>query len=300
VGLSLLQVNDVSIELRARDGTSRAIFPRVTFALEVGETLAIVGDSGSGKTSLLNVIAGFIRPANHRHVPAEASRARMDFLPSEQGGGKASPFVSGQVRIQGEDVTTLPPEKRNVGMLMQSFSVFEDRTVLDNLTFKKLIEGVSEKDRRKIAREVFDQLGFSRGPDEVLTSEASRLSGGEKQRVALGRLIIERPMIWLLDEPYANLDAIRRDRISRDVHARLSGLVAQDVPVCALIVCHDLAETHHARKMLVLAADHAAPQWALCERQGAKFTLLGHGPDPSLPPPLKKWLDRLTLDGILE
>lgn len=295
----MLMVQDLSLTFRA-DGRTRPIFPQVSFKLASGEILAIVGDSGAGKTSLLNVIAGFIRPATpHGHRDAEY-KAITEFLPRAH---RETPYLTGDVLIEGKSVLHLPPSRRNVGMLLQNFSVFEDRSILDNMTFSTLVRGVAKGDRLRAAERHFHLLKFDIGSTPVgkfLEGRASKLSGGERQRVALVRLVIERPPIWLLDEPYANLDAIKREEISNDIRKVISDLAAQGVHICALIVCHDLQEALHADKLLVLADHDRAPEWAYAEKRENAFVVTQSSPSTAAgAAPIARWIDRLTRDKIL-
>lgn len=301
----LLDVRALSLGLQ--EGRKyNTIFPPISFRLSNGEVLALVGDSGAGKTSVLNVIAGFIRPKDPDVRPPKQARARLEFLPRPRG---KFACVGGDVLIEGHSVMHLPPSARRLGMLLQNFSVFEDRSILDNLTFGALVRGVSKEERRTIARRTFHLLKMNpvEGIDKFLDRPADGLSGGERQRVALVRLVNDRPLLWLLDEPYANLDALRRQEISNDIRDAITALSGEH-DVCSVIVCHDLQETRRADKILVLAGEEdpvpgatvsGVRSWALAEKSSAGgFTLTDTGGDHDKGR-MPLWIERLSADKIL-
>ena len=199
-----------------------------------GETLAVVGPSGSGKTTLLRLIAGLETPD------------------------------SGIVEIAGRDVTALPPHERDVGILPQNPALYPHLNVRRNLSIglemSRIALSPGEMDRR-----VDDAIGFL-GLESLLDRRPFQLSGGEKQRVALGRLMVRRPSVWLLDEPFEHLDAGRKTEFRRQLH-----LLRGHLPATILLVTHDPVEAQTlGRRVAVLesgrlrqvdepAAIHARP-----------------------------------------
>jgi len=144
----------------------------VSFTLEPGTTTTLVGASGSGKTTLLRCLAGLLQPN------------------------------TGQVLFDGRDVTALPAEVRNVGLVFQSYALFPHLSVADNIGFGLEVRGVPAAERRRRVADLAEQLGLAK----LLRRKPTQISGGERQRVALGRALAYRPVLLLLDEPLAALD----------------------------------------------------------------------------------------------
>jgi len=175
----------------------------VSFHIANGERLALLGESGCGKTTLLRMIAGFERPDE------------------------------GRILVDGQDITDLPPYERPVNMMFQSYALFPHMNVARNVGFGLVQEGVA---RAEIDRRVEEALALvqmaplaKRRPDQ--------LSGGQRQRVALARAIIKRPKLLLLDEPMAALDRKLRE------HTRLELVeLQQRLGIAFVIVTHDQDE----------------------------------------------------------
>lgn len=154
-------------------------------AVNPGELVTLLGPSGSGKTTALNVLAGF----------TQATRGRV---------------LIGDREVQG-----LPPEKRDVGMVFQSYSLFPHLNVFDNIAFPLKLRGVS---RKEIAERVEDGLDMIQMGDLGQRMPAE-LSGGQKQRVAFARAVIFRPPVLLMDEPLAALDLKLRESMQAEIRA---------------------------------------------------------------------------------
>jgi putative thiamine transport system ATP-binding protein len=172
-----------------------------------GEVLTVMGPSGSGKSSLLAFIAGFLDPA----------------------------FIAeGRVVLEGLDITHLPAEKRRIGLLFQDPMLFPHFSVAGNLLF-----GVprSAKDRQAQAAAALAQAGL----EGFGTRDPATLSGGQKARVALMRLLLSQPCAVLLDEPFSKLDAALRDDVRSYVFATIK---ARGLP--CLLVTHDEADAKAA------------------------------------------------------
>jgi len=179
-----------------------------------GEFFAFLGPSGSGKSTLLRLIAGF------------------------------GPVPSGEVLIGDEDVTRLPPWKRNVGMVFQNYALWPHMTVARNVAF-----GLEERKlpRSEINRRVDAALDVV-GLREFATRRPAQLSGGQQQRVALARTIVIEPRVLLLDEPLSNLDANLRIRMRRDIRE-----LQQRLGITTIFVTHDQEEANTiADRMAVL------------------------------------------------
>lgn len=184
------------------DGT-RALEP-VSLQVEPGETLVILGPSGCGKTTFLRIIAGL-----------------------------ESPDPGGRVMFNGEDVTRIPIENRNVGMVFQSYALFPNMTVAENICYglKLKKEDPAKQDRR--LHEMLDMMKIEPLKDRRI----DQLSGGQRQRVALARAIAARPRILLLDEPLTALDAKLRDTLRVEID-----MLLRSIGITAVYVTHDQAE----------------------------------------------------------
>jgi iron(III) transport system ATP-binding protein len=178
----------------------RAVVDGVDLSVHDAELLALVGPSGCGKSTLLRALAGL-----------EAA--------------------DGQVLLRGSDVSSMPAERRRIGLVFQDHALFPHLRVDQNLTF-----GVRDLPRRARAALVDELLELVRLPD-VAKRYPHELSGGEQQRIALARALAPEPPVVLLDEPFANLDASLRDSLRSDVIAAL-----RERRTSAILVTHDRDE----------------------------------------------------------
>jgi iron(III) transport system ATP-binding protein len=175
----------------------------VSISVAPGEFFALLGPSGSGKSTLLRLIAGF-------------NRAQQ-----------------GQVRIDGRDVTPVPPWRRNVGMVFQNYALWPHMTVWQNLAF-----GLEERrlPRSVVARRVDAMLDLI-GLRAFGTRRPGELSGGQQQRVALGRTLVIEPQVLLLDEPLSNLDRNLRVQMRHELRA-----LQRTLGITTIFVTHDQEE----------------------------------------------------------
>ena len=179
-----------------------------------GAFVSILGPSGCGKTTLLRLVAGLERPTR------------------------------GRILVDGQDITVLPPERRGLGMMFQSYALFPHMTVHDNLLFPLKMRrlGSREEQEEKIARAL--SLVRMAGMEERLPRQ---LSGGQQQRVALARAIISEPSVLLLDEPLSNLDA----RLREEMQVELIELHRQ-LALTTLFVTHNQEEALSLSDIIVL------------------------------------------------
>lgn len=184
------------------DGT-RALEP-LDLAIDAGETVVFLGPSGCGKTTTLRIIAGL-----------------------------EEPDAGGQVLFDGTDVTHLPIEQRNVGMVFQSYALFPNMTVAGNVGYGLRIRKVPEAQVKARVSEMLAMMQITRLADRQI----DQLSGGQRQRVALARAIAVRPRALLLDEPLTALDAKLRDTLRLEIDSLLRSL-----GITAIYVTHDQAE----------------------------------------------------------
>jgi multiple sugar transport system ATP-binding protein len=201
------------------DGT-RAL-DRVDLAVGDGEFVVLVGPSGCGKSTLLRAVAGL-----------EA-------------------LDGGRVRIGDADVTGKPAGERDIAMVFQSYALYPQMTVRDNLEFGLKSRGMSREERRARVEEVASLLGLG----SMLDRRPSELSGGQLQRVAMGRAIARRPQAFLMDEPLSNLDA----QLRASMRAELSKMRAR-LGVTTLYVTHDQVEAMTLGERVAVMRDGAILQ----------------------------------------
>ena len=205
---------DVSLESLSRrfDSAQFAGIRDVSLHIPAGEILTVVGESGSGKTTLLRLVAG------------------LDVSDS------------GIVRIGGRDVTCLAPRERDVALVPQRPALYPHLSVHENLAIglKLRRPRVSSAEMRDRVDQAVAWLGL----ESLLQRQPFQLSGGEQQRVALGRVVVRRPAVWLLDEPFSHLDPARKVQFRRDLL-----LLTARSPSTILFVTHDPDEAsclgHH-------------------------------------------------------
>jgi len=185
------------------DGATRPALDRISFAVEPGEFFSILGPSGSGKTTLLRMIAGFEQP--------DVGRILMD----------------------GEDITHVPPFRRDVRTVFQSYALFPHMSVLENVAYPLRMAGARKGERLAKARECLDLVSMG----DFAARLPHQLSGGQRQRVALARAIVCRPRILLLDEPLGALDLRLRQQMQ---HMLVS--LQRELGIAFVYVTHDQGE----------------------------------------------------------
>ncbi len=175
----------------------------VSLEIHDGEFMVLLGPSGCGKTTLLRTIAGLEQPQ------------------------------AGKVLIGDRDITDLPPRKRDLAMVFQSYAVFPHMTVADNIGFGLKMRGMADDDIRPRVQQAAEQVEL----EELLERYPSKLSGGQRQRVAVARAIVTEPTVLLMDEPLSNLDALLRLNFRAELK-RLS----HKLKMTTIYVTHDQVE----------------------------------------------------------
>jgi putative spermidine/putrescine transport system ATP-binding protein len=183
-------------------GTVRAL-DGLTLHMKPGEFVALLGPSGCGKTTALRILAGL------------------------------DDATSGTVSVDGRDITKVPANKRDMGMVFQAYSLFPHLTALENVAFGLKVRGKAKKDRTTRAGDMLDLVGLSAHVDKY----AAELSGGQQQRVALARALAIQPSVLLLDEPLSALDAKVRTQLRDEIRR-----VQLEVGTTTLFVTHDQEE----------------------------------------------------------
>ncbi|MEW6641251.1 MAG: ABC transporter ATP-binding protein [Pseudomonadota bacterium] len=183
-------------------GTSTGVFD-ISLEIGRGELLAIIGASGSGKSTVLKLLAGFVQPN------------------------------AGRVLIDGEDVSTALPEARRLGVVFQNYALFPHMRLWENVAYPLKVRGLSRSERRERASAMLQRVGMGTRVDDF----PAALSGGQQQRVALARALVFEPRGLLLDEPLSALDAGLRMEM-RDEILR----VQRAAGIATLLVTHDQEE----------------------------------------------------------
>lgn len=188
------------------------VLHRIDLDLADGEFLVLVGPSGCGKSTLMNIVAGLEEPS------------------------------TGSLELAGRDITALPPDERDVAMVFQSYALYPNMTVAQNIAFPLEMRKVPKAQRAAAVAEVAKMLQI----DHLLERKPRQLSGGQRQRVALARALAADPDLILADEPTGNLDTASGE----EVVALFEELVAEGRTV--IIVTHDIEIAQRARRIIRL------------------------------------------------
>lgn len=199
----------ISLELRGicreyvKDNESFLAVDNVNLTVNPGEFLTFLGPSGCGKTTTLRMVAGFEIPS------------------------------SGQIIVDGTDITQVPANKRDMGFVFQNYALFPHMTIFENVAYGLRIRGLSGDALAAKVREGLAMVGLGNAEQRY----PNQLSGGEQQRVALARVLVLRPKILLMDEPLSNLDAKLRLHMRTEIRR-----IQQDMRITCLYVTHDQKE----------------------------------------------------------
>jgi putative spermidine/putrescine transport system ATP-binding protein len=231
--------------------------------IERGEFLTILGESGSGKTTILNALAGFIE------------------------------IDSGTILIDGMPVEKLPPERRGVGMVFQNYSLFPHMDVLDNIAFPLRMRGIAKRDARKRAEEALEIVRLHglgrRAPRE--------LSGGQQQRVAVARAISFGPSVLLMDEPLGALDLKLRETLQFEIKQ-----IQRQLGCTVVYVTHDQREAMAMSDRIAILKSGKIEQLGsseeLYDRPASKFVADFIGQTNVIPASLKNGKVVIDLLGV--
>ena len=206
----MIRLNDIAVKF----GDFTALHD-INVHVKEGEFFTFLGPSGCGKTTTLRTLTGFIEPAN------------------------------GTVVANGKDITHVPIEDRNIGIVFQSYALFPTMTVYDNIAFGLKIKKVKKKEIDQKVRDIAKKVDLS---DEQLAKAVSQLSGGQQQRVALARILAYEPDVILLDEPFSALDGFLKDHLQKEMQELL-----QDYTGTVILVSHSREEIYRfSEELLVL------------------------------------------------
>ena len=185
------------------------------------EFFALLGPSGCGKTTLLRMLAGFETP------------------------------TTGRVLIDGEDVTDMPPNKRPVNMVFQSYAVFPHMNVAENVGYGLRVTGTARSEIDRAVDEALDRVGLG----DFGKRRTDQLSGGQRQRVALARALVKRPKVMLLDEPLSALDAKLREAMQMELAS-----LQEEVGITFVMVTHDQDEALSMADRIAVMSNGAVAQ----------------------------------------
>lgn len=176
----------------------------LNLSIKQGEFFSFLGPSGSGKTTVLRSLTGFVKPA------------------------------SGNIYIDDNDITNVPIEKRNIGIVFQSYALFPTMNVFENIAYGLKVRKVPKEEIKKEVYEIIKKIDLD---EEHLYKKVTELSGGQQQRVAIARALIIKPKILCLDEPLSNLDA----KLRRKLRLELKNL-QRNFGITTIYVTHDQEE----------------------------------------------------------
>ena len=191
-----------------------------------GHLICLLGPSGCGKSTLLNMLCGILPP------------------------------TEGKIFFDKEDITSLPPDQRNIGMVFQNYALYPHLTVLENISFPLEIKKIPKKERFQKAEEIAKLVKV----DNLLKRYPSELSGGQQQRVAIARALIKQPKILLMDEPLSNLDARLRLEMREEIRR-----IQQKTGITTVFVTHDQEEAMSISDSIVLMKNGVLVQQGLSQ-----------------------------------
>ena len=210
----------------------KPVLDRLDLHLESGRFTGLLGPSGCGKTTLLRIFAGLERPTTGRVAFGD------------------------DVMVDVDSGLFVPPEKRNVSMVFQSYAIWPHMSVFDNAAFPLKIHRVSRREITERVREVLASVQLE-GLEQRRPNE---LSGGQQQRVALARALVQRPRVLLLDEPLSNLDASLRSEVRRMIRE-----LQERLGLTAVIVTHDWADARALSDTVIVLKEGRVEQQGTVE-----------------------------------
>ena len=194
--------------------------------LEDGHLICLLGPSGCGKSTLLNMLCGIV------------------------------PVTEGKIYFDEKDVTSLPPDQRNIGMVFQNYALYPHMTVAENIAFPLEVQKVKKAERMERVEEIAKLVHV----DNLLKRYPSELSGGQQQRVAIARAMVKKPDLLLMDEPLSNLDARLRLEMREEIRR-----IQKETGVTTVFVTHDQEEAMSISDSILLMKDGLLIQSGLCQ-----------------------------------
>jgi putative spermidine/putrescine transport system ATP-binding protein len=193
------------IENLVKTFAANTVVKGANLSFNKGEFVSLLGPSGCGKTTILRMVAGFEKP------------------------------TSGTIRVEGQDISPLPPNQRKIGMVFQAYALFPNMNVEDNVGFGLKIAGIPADERKSRVNEMLNLIGLP--ADKFGKRFPFEMSGGQQQRVALARALAPKPRMLLLDEPLSALDAKIRVSLRQEIRA-----IQRELGITTMFVTHDQEE----------------------------------------------------------
>ena len=218
-----VEIRDLVKTFPAFDNKKKEIYAanHVSLSVKPGELVTLLGPSGCGKTSLLRMVAGFLMPS------------------------------SGEIYIGNREVSKVPPNKRNVGMMFQSYALFPHLTVYDNVAYGLKLKRLGKQEIREKVRNILQLMQI----EEYASRFPNEISGGQQQRVALARAVVTEPSVLLFDEPLSNLDAKLREYMREELRK-----IQKRVGITSLYVTHDQSEAMAISDQVIIMRDGTIEQ----------------------------------------
>jgi putative spermidine/putrescine transport system ATP-binding protein len=215
--------NDVLFDGVTKSFGTTQVLQSIDLHISSGELVTVLGPSGCGKTTALRILAGFEKPS------------------------------SGSVLVNGQDITSVPANRRGIGMVFQAYSLFPNLSVQQNVEYGLRVRRVDRGKRAARAKELLEMCGLA----EFASRYPHQLSGGQQQRVALARALAIQPGVLLLDEPLSALDAIVRSQIREEIRR-----LQQQLGITTLFVTHDQEEALSIADRVAVLKDGVIEQLA--------------------------------------
>lgn len=220
---STIRIEQLTKAFRAHGGGTTRAVDGVSLTIEPGELFFLLGPSGCGKTTLLRMIAGFIDP------------------------------TEGRIYFNDREVTHTPANKRNTGMVFQSYALWPHMTVAENVAFGLKVRSLTKTEQKQQVGDALEKVHMTAYADRKPT----QLSGGQQQRVALARAIVIKPDVLLLDEPLSNLDAKLRNELRNEIRR-----TCKESGITTVYVTHDQKEALSIADRLAILRDGKVEQIA--------------------------------------
>lgn len=201
--MSFLEVKNVSKLFAEKNNRDSVALDDISFSMNEGEFLSVLGPSGCGKTTLLRILIGLLKPN------------------------------SGNIFLDGKDITEAAPGDRHMGIVFQNYALFENMTVLQNVAYALKIRKETKENAEKIALDMIQQMGL----EDHIHKKPNELSGGQQQRVAIARTLVLKPSIVLLDEPMSALDVATRLSLRNELKR-----IQREFNIAMIYITHDQEE----------------------------------------------------------